>query len=287
MRILITGANGQLGQDFQKLFTKKNIEFFPTDFGTDIEDLDITDRDAISKYIQDKKIELIVNCAAYNAVDNAETDKEMAFKINGEAVKNLALEASKSMIDLVHYSTDFVFDGKKGSSYTTDDLPSPLSQYGKSKLQGEHHVINLHTKYFLIRTSWVFGLGNVNFVKKVINWSKGRTELSIVTDQISSPSYTVDLATATLELIKAKAYGFYHMTNSGVCSRYEWAKYILEQIRWKGELKEAKSSDFQTAAQRPEYSALDNSSLKEIIGYDLPNWKDATKRFLQELGYST
>lgn len=287
MRILITGANGQLGQDFQKLFTKENIEFFPTDFGTDLEDLDITNRDAISKYIQDKKIELIVNCAAYNAVDNAETDRETVFKINSEAVKNLALEASKFKIDLVHYSTDFVFDGTKGSSYTIDDHPNPLSQYGKSKLQGEHHIIKLHSKYYLIRTSWVFGLGNVNFVKKVINWSKGRTELNIVTDQISSPSYTVDLATATLELIKANAYGFYHMTNSGECSRYEWARYILEQIGWKGELKEAKSTDFQTAAQRPEYSALDNSSLKEKIGYDLPKWKDATKRFLQELGNST
>jgi dTDP-4-dehydrorhamnose reductase len=287
MRILITGANGQLGQDFQKLLTKENYEFFPTDFGTNLEDLDITDRQAISNYLQKNEINLIINCAAYNAVDQAETDWKTAFKINGEAVGNLALEASEKNIDLVHYSTDFVFDGRKGTPYTIYDPPNPLSQYGKSKLQGEQYIIKLPVRYYLIRTSWVFGLGNVNFVKKVISWSKDRTELSIVTDQISSPSYTIDLAKASLDLIKANAYGFYHMTNSGVCSRYEWAEYILEQIEWKGELKEAKSADFQTAARRPEYSALDNSGLKERIGYDLPSWKYATRRFLQELGYST
>ncbi len=285
MRILITGANGQLGQDFQKLLSKEEITFFPTDFGTELEDLDITDRQAIADYIQKNDINLIINCAAYNAVDKAETDKNTAFKINSEAVSNLASEAKKSNIKLVHYSTDFVFDGTKGSPYLVTDKPNPVSVYGESKYQGELNVINSQINSFLIRTSWVFGVGNVNFAKKIISWSEGKTELSVVTDQISSPSYTVDLAKATLDLIKIKAHGLHHITNFGVCSRFEWAEFILEKIGWEGELKEAKSVDFQMAAQRPEFSALSNLGLKEKIGYDLPNWKDATTRFLQELGY--
>ncbi|MHA1222219.1 MAG: dTDP-4-dehydrorhamnose reductase [Candidatus Heimdallarchaeaceae archaeon] len=286
MKILITGANGQLGQDFQKLFTKRNVVFFPTDVGSDLEDLDITNRNAIIHYVKKNKIDVIINCAAYNDVDNAEREWKIAFKINSEGVKNLALVSKKLNIELIHYSTDFVFDGSKVSPYTIEDIPNPLSQYGKSKALGEQNVMNLLKKYYLIRTSWVFGMGNVNFVNKVLSWSKKTKELRIVTDQISSPTYTVDLARTTWELINSKVYGLYHITNSGVCSKFEWAKFILKLIGWKGNLLKAKTADFNPIAMRPKFSALDNSRLKEKMGYVLPTWKDATRRFLKELGYS-
>ncbi len=285
LKILLTGANGQLGQDFQKLFEKKEINYIPTDFGAQLEDLDITNLRTLNKFIRKNNISHLINCAAYNAVDQAETNFALANKINGEGVKNLAQVAEKYKIDLVHYSTDFVFDGKKGNSYFVDDIPNPISKYGSSKLLGEKYIQKYSKNFFLIRTSWVFGIGNINFVKKIIKWSENNSELRIVADQTSSPTYTVDLARATYNLMKTKMYGIYHITNSGSCSRYQWADYILRRINWKGKLFEVKSGEFKTAAERPIFSALDNSKFEEVTGCNLPYWEDATRRFLEELGY--
>ncbi len=277
--ILITGANGQLGQDFQKLFKEKEMAFIATDFS----ELDITDIDAIRDFVEDKKITTIINCAAYNAVDRAEEDYINAYKVNSFAVRNLAFVANEVGADFIHYSTDYVFDGKSKRPYLIFDPVNPKSVYGHSKYSGEKIALDTCKKSYVLRTSWVFGEGNTNFVKKIIEWAEGKEELKVVDDQISSPSYTVDLAKATLDLIKSKNYGLYHMTNSGSCSRYEWAEYILNSIGWKGKLIAAKSADFKTAAERPEYSVLDNLGLKEAIGYELPNWKDATDRFLKNI----
>jgi len=315
MKILITGANGQLGQDLQKECDRRKIEYIATDFiarstsrvASRISDsydelratsheqnpnlpicqsanllthLDITDIKSIRELVSSARPDAIINCAAYNAVDKAEEDWKNAFLVNAIGPKNLAITASESEIPLMHFSTDYVFDGKKGSPYFVWDRPTPLSNYGQSKLYGERLVSLFTNRCFVVRLSWVFGAGNTNFVKKILEWSKEKDELKVVDDQISSPSYTVDLSRAIIDLLETGNYGIYHMTNSSHCSRYEWAKYILELTGWKGKIIPVKSTEFKTEAQRPELSALDSFPLKETIGYELPDWKDATERFI-------
>ncbi|MFX0094547.1 MAG: dTDP-4-dehydrorhamnose reductase [Candidatus Hodarchaeota archaeon] len=282
--MLITGANGQLGQDFQKLFEKEGINFIATDITPNYDSVDITNLDELRDFARRNPIEIIINCAAYNAVDKAEDEWKSAYLINGIGPRNLALVANEINATLIHYSTDFVFNGQKGSPYTILDTPSPISKYGESKLLGEKFVQQHANRYYLIRVSWLFGKGNENFVTKVLRWSKGKNELKIVIDEVSSPTYTIDLANATYRLLKTEAYGLYHITNSGKCSRYEWSKYILDEVGWEGNLLETTCKDFDLPAKRPEFSVLDNFGTKEIIGYELPNWKDATSRFLRELG---
>ena len=201
--ILITGANGQLGYDFQRLFDELKEEYI----ATDVNDLDITDIEKVREFVKNKNISLIINCAAYNNVDKAEDEPELCRKLNTYAPRDLAIVANEVGADYITYSTDFVFDGKKKTPYTEEDIPNPLSVYGKTKLEGEKEVFRVKTDSFVVRTSWVFGVANNNFNKQVINWSKSKDELSIVDDQISSPTYSKDLAYYSWELIKTKKYG--------------------------------------------------------------------------------
>ncbi|AKI96634.1 dTDP-4-dehydrorhamnose reductase [Kosmotoga pacifica] len=308
MRILITGANGQLGKDFQKLFDREGIDCVATDFITaggtqqaasgeqrsnnqqlstgdqQLLHLDITDLQSIRKLATDIKPDVIINCAAYNAVDKAEVEWEKAYTINGVGVRNLAIVANELNAILVHYSTDYVFDGNKKEPYTIFDLPNPLSRYGESKFLGEKLLVQTGGKFILIRTSWVFGAGNINFAKKVLEWAQKNGELKIVTDEISVPTYTVDLAQATWTIINKRAYGLYHISNEGECSRYEYASYILEKIGWHGKLLPAKQKDFDFPAKRPKYSKLSNFGLKETVNIEMPDWKNAVDRFLKETG---
>ena len=281
MRIILTGANGQLAQDIRAEAEKRGYEVRA--FGR--QELDITDYNRLKEAISFLRPDVVINCAAYNAVDKAESDWQTAFLVNGIGPRNLACICESLKIPLVHFSTDFVFDGKKGSPYTIADTPSPLNKYGQSKLLGEQEVRHLTPYHYLIRVSWVFGIKGkteVNFIKKLISWANKYQELRIVTDQTSSPSYTPDLAKAVLDLIQTKRYGLYHLCNSGYCSRYEWAKFVLEKIGWQGNLLPAKSDDFPSPARRPVFSALDPFPLKEILGYLLPSWQEATERFLKE-----
>jgi dTDP-4-dehydrorhamnose reductase len=277
MKYLLTGSKGQLGYAFKSIFKgEKDIVLYS--FGK--EELDITGLEQVRKTIEEIQPDAILNCAAYNAVDKAEEDWEKAYLVNGIGPRNLAIVCNELDIPLVHYSTDYVFDGKKGSPYTIADEPNPINEYGKSKLLGERFVQSLCNKYLLIRTSWVFGPGGKpgsNFVDKVLSWAEKNDHLKIVDDQISSPTYTFDLADATLDLLKQRAWGLYHITNSGNCSRYEWAKYILECIGWKGTLDTAKSSDFETKAERPGLSAISNYPLSEMF-MNIPDWQDSTKK---------
>lgn len=277
MKVLITGANGQLGQDFQKFLKKENVKFLATDLETDI-----TNLEAMRVFVKDNPINLIINCAAYNAVDKAEKDWKTAYLVNGIGSRNLAIIANENEAVFVNYSTDFVFDGKKGTPYTILDNPNPISKYGESKLLGEKYTEQIANKFYLIRTSWLFGKGNINFVTKVLEWSEKKSELSVVDDQISSPTYSYDLARITWDLLDTKAFGHYHITNSGFCSRYEWAQHILNEVGWNGDLLRAKSTDFENPAARPKFSVLNNFGTKETVGYNLPDWKDATNRFLRE-----
>ena len=285
MTFLITGANGQLGQDIQALLKSEGKKLIGTDIQGPYESLDITDIKSLRSFVKNKNITVIINCAAYNAVDKAETDSYLAFLINGIGTRNLATVSREIGADFVHYSTDYVFDGKKSTPYTILDRPSPVSKYGESKFLGEIYTTNSTSNYYLIRTSWVFGKGNINWAKKVIEWSKEKDKLTIVDDEISCPTYTKDLAKGTIDLIKSNIYGLYHITNSSFCSRFDWAKLILDEINWKGELIRGKLKDFVLPAQRPGYSVLDSFGTKETIGYSLPSWQDATRKFLKEVEF--
>lgn len=276
--ILITGANGQLGYDFQRLFDRLKEKYIKTDK----ESLDITDINKIREFVKNKNITLIINCAAYNDVDKAEDEIEECKKLNTSAPKNLAIIANEIGADYITYSTDFVFDGKKKSPYTEDDLVNPLSIYGKSKYEGEKEVFKIRPNSFIIRTSWLFGVANNNFNMQIINWSKNKNELKIVDDQISSPTYSKDLAYYSWELIKTRKYGLYHFSNNGEASKYDQAKYILDKIGWQGKLKKAKTKDFNLKAERSEYTKLDSSKLEKTIDKKIPFWKDGIDRFLKE-----
>lgn len=286
MKFLITGARGQLGQAFRKLFDQLDIEYILTDIIQLDEEhhyLDITNLDEVQKFLTKNPVDCIINCAAYNDVDKAETDWKTANLVNGDGPKNLAIASKEIGSLIVHYSTDYVFDGTKNSPYTTKDIPKPVSKYGESKLLGEKLVQQFSSNYYLIRISWLFGKGQVNFPVKVIRWSQNRNDLKIVDDQISSPSFTTDIARTTLDLLESRKFGLYHITNSEYCSRFEWAEYILNQIAWTGNLVPAKSSDFETAATRPSFSVLDNRSIENQVGYKLRHWKDATSEFLKQI----
>ena len=277
--ILITGANGQLGYDFQRIFKERNLDFIATDY----KELDITNIDAVREFVKDKKISLIINCAAYNNVDKAEEEKEMCYKLNAAAPRDLALVAKEIGADYITYSTDFIFDGSKNTPYTEEDTPKPLSVYSEAKAEGERLVLETYDKSFVVRTSWVFGIANNNFNRQVINWSKSRDTLGIVDDQVSVPTYSYDLALYSLKLLKTKKYGLYHLSNSGVASKYDQAKYVLDSIGWKGTLNRAKSNDFILPAKRAEYSKLDSSKLEAVIGEKIPIWESGIDRFLDEM----
>lgn len=277
--ILITGANGQLGYDFKKILKSQNREFIATDF----KELDITKIDKVREFIKGKGITLIINCAAYNNVDKAEEEVELCYALNAYAPRDLAIVAREIKADYITYSTDFVFNGEKKEPYTEEDLVSPLSVYSKSKALGEKLILEENKNSYIVRTSWVFGIGNNNFNKQVINWSKNKEELSIVTDQISSPTYSYDLAYYSLKLLKTGKYGLYHLSNGGTASKFQQGEFVLNYIGWKGKLKEGKSSDFLLPAKRAPYSKLDSSKIENVIGEKLPTWENAMERFMEEM----
>lgn len=279
MKILLTGSNGQLGHDFKKIFNKKNIEYIATDY----KELDITNDEDLNKFFQENEgITHVINCAAYNDVDKAETDKKV-WLLNAEAPKKLAEFSKKIVAIFVTYTTDFVFDGEKNSPYMEDDKTNGVSEYGKSKAQGEKDVLEAYDRSFVIRTSWVFGIANNNFNKQVINWSKSRNELNIVDDQVSVPTYSMDLAEFSWKLIQTEKFGLYHITNDGIASKYDQAKYVLEKIGWKGTLGRAKTADFNLPAKRPAYSKLDSSKVEKLLGEKIPTWQSGIDRFLEEM----
>ena len=277
--ILITGAKGQLGYDFQRLFDEIDEKYI----ATDRDDLDITDIEKVREFVKDKNITLIINCAAYNNVDKAEDEPELCKKLNTYAPRDLAIVAKEIGADYITYSTDFVFDGKKKAPYTEENIPNPLSVYGKSKYEGEKEVFKVKPDSFVVRTSWLFGIANNNFNKQVINWSKSKDELSIVDDQISSPTYSKDLAYYSWELIKTKKYGLYHLSNGGEASKYNQGKYVLDKIDWQGKLNRAKTKDFNLKAKRAEYTKLDSSKLEKTIDKKIPSWENGIDRFLEEM----
>lgn len=279
MRILVTGSKGQLAQEA----IAQAEALGNTVIALSRADLDISDFSSVSSAISKADPEAIINCAAFNNVDGAETDWEAAFLANGIGVKNMAIASEKAGAVLVHFSSDYVFNGRSDRPYTVSDMPDPISSYGQSKLLGEENLAAHASRYFLIRTSWVFGHGANSFPLKVLQWASSKKELRIVDDQIASPTYAADLAGATLKLIDTGSFGLYHVTNKGQCSRYGWAAHILEHTGWQGSLAPAKSIEFNLPAERPAFSVLDGFPLASTIGEEMPHWKDATDRFLKEM----
>ncbi|WP_130889691.1 dTDP-4-dehydrorhamnose reductase [Fusobacterium ulcerans] len=276
--VLLTGADGQLGQDFQKLFDKSGIKYTATDY----KELDVTNKEKVKEFVNSNNFTMIINCAAYNNVDKAEEEPEKCYALNSHGPKYLAEICKEKNIVFVTYSTDFVFDGEKEIPYIEEDIPNPLSIYSKAKLEGERYSLE-YEKSFVIRTSWVFGMGNNNFCKQVINWSKGKDKLRIVDDQISSPTYSKDLAEYSWKLVQTDKYGLYNLSNDGEASKFEQAQYILKKIGWSGILERAKTMDFPLPAKRTEYSKLDSSKLERVIDKKIPHWKSGIDRFLEEM----
>ena len=280
MRVLLIGSNGQLGNDFRKLFDKKNIEYTATDY----KELNIVNGTDLEKFFKENgNFTHIINCAAYNDVDKAENEIEQCFKVNDEAPLIISRYAKKMEAIFVTYSTDFIFDGRKKSPYLEEDIISSLSVYGKSKSNMEEKILKEYKKILVIRTSWLFGVGGNNFNKQVINWSKSRNTLNIVDDQVSAPTYSADLAEFSWKLIQTEKYGLYHITNSGEASKYDQAKYVLEKIGWEGKLNRAKTVDFNLPAKRPEYSKLSSEKVEKLLGEKIPTWQSGIDRFLEEM----
>jgi dTDP-4-dehydrorhamnose reductase len=279
MKVLLTGANGQLGYDFQRLFDSKKIDYTATDY----KELDITDINKVREFVKDKGYTHIISCAAYNDVDKAETEKDLCYKLNTDAPRDLAKIAKEINAVFVTYSTDFVFEGSKEIPYTEEDIPNPPSVYARSKREGEKLTLDTYEKSFVIRTSWVFGIANNNFNKQIIGWSEGRDKLNIVDDQVSVPTYSKDLAEFSWELIQSNKFGLYHLSNSGECSKYDQAKYVLKSIGWSGELGIARTEDFNLPAKRSKYSKISSEKAEKVIGKKMPNWQNAIDRFLEEI----
>ena len=280
MRVFVSGKSGQLGHDLCALLSERGYETL----GTSSKELDIRDREGVFSLLNDFKPEFIMHCAAYTAVDKAEEDAELCFAINEGGSENFCLWAREHEVPLLYVSTDYVFPGEGKSFYETDDEKRPLGIYGLSKLRGEEVIEKLLKNYYIVRTSWVFGINGKNFVKTMLRLSEEREEISVVSDQIGSPTYTKDLAETLVALMESGRFGVYHATNEGICS---WAEFAAETLRLAGKstrIKEIRTSEYKTAAKRPLNSRLSKKSLDEAGIPRLPHWKDALKRYLEELG---
>lgn len=284
MRVLVTGAKGQLGSDLLCELSKRNIE----SVGIDIEDLDITDAAATKKVIEGinnkTKLDAIIHCAAYTAVDAAEDNEALVTKINAEGTKNIAEVAKTLDVAMMYISTDYVFDGEGKRPWEPDDKRAPLNVYGMAKYKGELYVEELVKKYFIVRISWVFGLHGNNFIKTMLRLGKERGAVSVVNDQIGSPTYTPDLSRLLADMIATDKYGRYHATNEGLCSWYDFAVEIFKQANLDVTVTPVSSDAFPVKAKRPHNSRMDKSKLTENGFKLLPTWQDALGRYLLELG---
>ena len=284
MRVLVTGAKGQLGSDLLCELSKRNIE----SVGIDIDDLDITDADATKRVIEninnDAKIDAIIHCAAYTAVDAAEDNEALVTKINADGTKNIAEVAKTLNIAMMYISTDYVFDGEGERPWEPDDKRAPLNVYGMAKYKGELYVEELLKKYFIVRISWVFGLHGNNFINTMLRLGKERGAVSVVNDQIGSPTYTPDLSRLLVDMIVTDKYGRYHATNEGLCSWYDFAVEIFKQAKLDVAVTPVSSDVFPVKAKRPHNSRMDKSKLTENGFELLPPWQDALRRYLLELG---
>lgn len=277
--IIVTGARGQLGGDVCTKLKETSLPFI----GIDKEDLDITDENAVNDFFNNVEAATLIHCAAYVAVDKAEDEKEICCAVNEKGTLNLAKACKKHNIKMLYISTDYVFPGEGDKPYETYDKKAPLGIYGLSKLKGEEAVISELENYFIVRTSWVFGEKNTNFIATMLRLSETRNEINVVCDQIGSPTYSKDLAELLCEIIKTEKYGIYHATNEGFCSWYDLANKTFSVAGKKITVNPVTSEEYVTKAKRPKNSRLSKESLVKS-GFDkLPCWEDAVERYIKNI----
>jgi len=284
MKILITGSSGMLGTDLVNLLKSReaSLEHNPEVIEAPHEVLDITLEDRVSDFIATHIPDIVVNCAAFTNVDKCETEREDAFSVNALGPKYLAAAANKCGARVIQISTDFVFDGNGNRPYTEEDQTNPLSEYGRTKLEGERNIQSYCDSYLIVRTSWLFGHNGINFAAKMLELAEQHKELSIVTDETGSPTYTPDLAEALWILIKQKCEGVINISNDGSCSRYEWAEYIFETMGFKIKMNPIKSSEYKRPANVPLNSTLNCQKFTTITGMQMRPWEETVESYLRK-----
>ncbi|QOG11508.1 dTDP-4-dehydrorhamnose reductase [Arcobacter sp. FWKO B] len=282
--ILITGSNGQVGSELKELSSKYAYNFF----FTTKDDIDITSKESIKSFCQNNSINVIINCAAYTAVDIAESDEVNADVINRKAVKKLALVSKELNVKLIHISTDYVFDGKSCKPYHEEYQTNPQSVYGKTKLEGEKELININPpNSIIIRTSWVYSYYGNNFVKTMLRLGKEKESLGVIFDQVGTPTYAKDLAKTILCIlpqIDSQKVEIYNYSNEGVLSWYDFAKEIMKMAKLPCQINPIETKDYPTPAMRPHYSLLNKNKIKSTFNIEIPYWKDGLDDCLRRLG---
>lgn len=276
MKILITGSNGMLGHDLEEVL-KDSHELVLTTSKT----LDITDKDKTMKIIKENKPDVVINSAAYTDVDGCETNQDLAYAVNGEGVRNLALACREVDCPLVHVSTDYVFDGTARDPIAEDGEIGPISVYGKSKLQGEEAIQEILDKFFIVRTAWLYGINGKNFPRTMLELAENHPEITVVYDEVGTPTYTPDLAYGISQLIETDYYGIYHLTNSGSCSWCEFARYIFKIAERDVKVIPVTASEFSRPAPRPSYSVLKNEKWIENGFEPLRDYKEAISEYIE------
>ena len=276
MKILITGANGMLGHDLEKILKDKHELVLTTS-----KTLDITDKKQAMEVICETKPDVVINSAAYTDVDGCEENQDIAYAVNGDGVRNLALACKEVGCPLVHVSTDYVFNGKSDRPWVEDDEIGPISVYGKSKLKGEEAILEILDKYFIVRTAWLYGVNGKNFPKTMLELAESHPEITVVYDEVGSPTYTPDLAYGISQLIETDYYGIYHLTNSGSCSWCEFARYIFDVAEVDVKVIPVTASEFARAAPRPSYSVLENKNWVDKGFEPLRSYKEAIKEYVE------
>lgn len=279
MKILVTGYNGQLGYDVVQEGLKKELNML----GIDREDLDLTIQEDVNSYVSKLKPDAIIHCAAYTAVDKSEEDRSGCWNVNVEGTEFLATAAKEVNAKFIYISTDYVYNGEGQEPFIETDVPNPQGYYGLTKYEGEKKVKELLEKYFIVRTSWVFGINGNNFVKTMLKLAESRDELNVVGDQIGSPTYTHDLAILIIDMIQSDKYGLYHASNEGFCS---WADFAIEAFHQAGQdikVNPITTEEYPTPAVRPKNSRMSKQKLVKNGFNQLPTWQDAVKRYVAEL----
>lgn len=284
LNVLVTGSNGQFGSEIKEL----SVDYLYNFFFTDRDTLDISNQNAINEFINLNNINIIINCAAYTAVDKAESDEENADKTNHLAVKSLAQISKEKNIKLIHVSTDYVFDGKNYKPYNEDDKTNPNGVYGQTKLDGEKAMQEMNPKNsIIIRTSWIYSSYGANFVKTMLRLGKEKEQLGVIYDQVGTPTYARDLAKVILEImpnIKNENVEIYNYSNEGVLSWYDFAKEIMRMAKLTCTINPIETKEYPTPAKRPHYSLLNKSKIKKEFGTIIPYWKDSLDECLRKMG---
>ena len=284
LNILVTGSSGQLGSELQELSSEYNYNFFFTDRNS----LDISDVNAVKEFVENNAINTIVNCAAYTAVDKAETDEINADAINYLAVKNMAAIAKEKNIKLIHVSTDYVFDGTNFKPYTEDDTTNPTGVYGSTKLDGENALIEINpSNAVIIRTSWVYSSYGANFVKTMLRLGKEKESLGVIFDQVGTPTYARDLARTILDIlpnVNNEKVEIYNYSNEGVLSWYDFVKEIMRMAKLNCNINPIETKEYPTPAKRPHYSLLNKAKIKKEFNISIPYWKDSLDECLRKMG---